>query len=128
MNLHERFVILGFQVPERFKKLKDLKIISYFKTLNLSWIYRWLTHLLVFSWQIKADNLNNVNVLQAWTASLPDGYGLSRFPYILHSLWLILAEDGPAAQEDGLSICQWPWAERSAMLRRMVGFKWYILP
>lgn len=114
----------------KFKKLMK----TYFTTLNLSWIYRWLTsytlqaHLLVFSWQIKADNLNNVDVLQAWTASVPDGYGLSRFSYILHSLWLILAEDGPAAQEDGLSICQWPWAERGAMLRRVVGFKWYILP
>lgn len=77
---------------------------------------------------MNVDDLSNLNVVQAWTAFEPDGRGLASFSYILSSLWLILTEDGPAAQGDWLSICHQPCEEHSTMLRRVQGFKWYIPP
>ena len=96
--------------------------------LSTSFISTSQIYLIVFSWPLKVDNLNNLIILQAWTTFVADGCGLASFLCILYSLWLILTEDGPAAQEDWLSVWQRPCEERSAMLRRVVGFKWYILP
>lgn len=50
------------------------------------------------------DYLSNLNILRAWTTFVSEGRGLASFSCILYSLWLILTEDGGAAQED--------WAER----------------
>lgn len=55
---------------------------------------------------------SNLNILQAWMTFMLEDRGLASFSCILYSLWLILAEDGPAAQEDRLSVCQWPRAEK----------------
>lgn len=69
-----------------------------------------------------------LDILQTSAALIWEDSELASFSSILNSLYLILTEDGHAAQEDRLSICQWPCEDRSAMLRRVVGFKWYILP
>lgn len=70
-----------------------------------------------------ASQLCSRRILQAPAALVPDGGGLASCSYILYSLCLILGEDGPAEQEDSLSVCQRPREKRSTMLRRVEGFK-----
>lgn len=46
----------------------------------------------------RGDDLHNRRILQAPAASVPDGGGLASCSHILYSLFLILGEDGAAAQ------------------------------
>ncbi|KAK5860742.1 hypothetical protein PBY51_022202 [Eleginops maclovinus] len=67
------------------------------------------------------DLSGNLNILPTL---VPGGCGLASFSCILYSLRLILVtEDGRAARGQRRSVCQPPCEERSAMLRRVVGFK-----